>query len=174
MKRTLAGQRVQNWNVLDLKPMHRALLRRMVNASEDNISSQMESRTEIRWHQDSLLNSDDHALLVTLRRPGVLIVDRDALCQRVAENRAFDTVLEALHLRFCDQIRLLWHWSLRGKQDLMWCTEMAMDGVISDPQSLVLWSRVCKRKGKVIEGQNNTLLSGIRLPTLAAPTSTIT
>jgi len=174
MKRTLASQRVQNWNVLDLKPMHRGLLRRLVNATEDNMGSQIERSAEIRWHQDSLLNSDDQALLVMLRRPGVLIVDRDALCQRVAENRAFDTVLEALHLRYCDQIRLLWHWSLRGKQDLLWCTEMAMDGVINDPQSLVLWSRVCKRKAKVIEGQNNTLLSGIRLPTLAAPTPTIT
>ena len=174
MKRTLASQRVQNWNVLDLKPMHRGLLRRLVNATEDNMDSQIERSAEIRWHQDSLLNSDDQALLVMLRRPGVLIVDRDALCQRVAENRAFDTVLEALHLRYCDQIRLLWHWSLQGKQDLLWCTEMAMDGVINDPQSLVLWSRVCMRKGKVIEGQNNTLLSGIRLPMLAAPTPLIT
>jgi|GEM_PF-1495823 len=173
MKQTLANQCVQNWNFLDLKPMHRALLRRMVNATEDNMGSQMERRTEIHWHHESLLNSDEQALLSMLRRPGVLIVDRDALCQRVVKNRAFDTVLEALQLRFCDQIRLLWHWSLRGKQDLLWCTEMAMDGVISDPQSLVLWSRVCIRKGKVIEGQNNTLLSGIRLPTLVFPTPTV-
>lgn len=173
MKKTLTSQRVQIWNVLDLKPMHRALLRRMVNATEDNGGAQMESRTEIRWQQGSLLKSDDHALSM-LRSPGVLIVDRDALCQRVAENRAFDTVLEALYLRNCDQIRLLWHWSLRGKQDLLWCTEMAMDGAMSDPQSLVVWSRVCRRKGKVIEDQNNTLLTGIRLPTFALPTPTST
>jgi len=113
-------------------------------------------------------------LLAMLRRPGVLIVDRHAHRQRVVENRASDTVLEALHLRFRDQIRLLWHWSLQGKQDLLWCTEMAMDGVISDPQSLVLWSRVCMRNGKVIEDQNNTLLSGIQLPTLGFQTPTIT
>ena len=174
MKQTLTTQLVQNWNILDLKPMHRASLRRMVNATEDNMGSPIETRAEIRWHQESLVNSDEQELLAMLRRPGVLIIDRDALCRRIAENRAFDTVLEALHLRFCDQIRLLWHWSLRGKQDLLWCTEMAMDGVISDPQSLVLWSRVCMRKGKVIEGQTNTLLSGIRLPTLAAPNPTIT
>ena len=174
MKQTLANQRVQNWNFLDLKPMHRALLRRMVNATEDNMGSQIAGRTEIHWHHESLLSSNDQALLTMLRRPGVLIIDRDTLCQRMVKNRAFDTVLEALHLRFCDQIRLLWHWSMRGKQDLLWCTEMAMDGVISDPQSLVLWSRVCMRKGKVIEEQNNTLLSGIRLPTLAFPTPKIT
>ena len=113
-------------------------------------------------------------MLALLQRPGVLVVDRDAFVQRVVENRVFDPILDALHRRFIDQIRLVWHWSLRGKQDLLWCTEMAMDGVINDPRSLALWSRVCRRKGKSYEGQSNTLLSGIRLPSLAVSNPTLT
>ena len=174
MKQTLASQRMQDWSLLDLKPMHRVLLRRIVNPPEANVVPQLERKTEFRWYHESLRNSDDQALLAMLQRPGVLIVDHDALVQRVIENRDFDPVLDALHYRFLDQIRLLWHWSLRGKQDLLWCTEMAMDGVVSDPKSLVLWSRTCRRKGKTTEGQSNPLVSGIRLPSLAVSNPTLT
>ena len=174
MKRTLANQRIQDWSLLDLKPMHRALLRRMVDPPEANTEGQVEKAMEFRWHQVSMLSTNEANLLEMVRRPGVLIVDRDALLKRVFENRGNEQLMDAMHRRCRDQIRLLWHWSLRGKQDLLWCTEMAFDGVISDPRSLVLWSDVCMRKGKVIEGQSNLLLSGIHLPTLASPNPTIT
>lgn len=182
MKKTLASQQNQDWNLLDMKPMHRALLRRtvdpivnpIVNSNDANTGAQLDRKIEFRWYHESLRSSDDHALLALLQRPGVLVVDRDAFVQRVVENRVFDPVLDALHRRSIDQIRLVWHWSLRGKQDLLWCTEMAMDGVINDPRSLALWSRVCRRKGKCYEGQSNTLLSGIRLPSLAVSNPTLT
>ncbi len=178
MRKTLADQQMQDWSLLDMKPMHRALLRRTVdpiaNPNETNTGTQLERKIEFRWHDESLRSSDDQALLALLQRPGVLIVDRDAFVQRVVENRVFDPVLDALHRRFTDQIRLVWHWSLRGKQDLLWCTEMAMDGVIHDPSSLALWSRICRQKGKSYKGQSNTLLSGIRLPSLAVSNPTLT
>ena len=174
MKKTLASERIQDWSLLDLKPMHRALLRRMVDPPESNQEERTEDMIKLRWHQESFLASDDQKLLAMFRRPGVLIINRDALVRRVVEDLSYDPLLDALHHRCPDQIRLLWHWSLRGKQDLLWCTEMAFVGVISDPRSLILWNGICKRKGKVTEGQGNPLLSGIQLPTLAVPNSAIT
>ena len=98
------------------------------------------------------------------------MVDCDGLMQRVREDRHLDAVVEAIHQRSNNQIRLLWHWSLRGKQDLLWCTEMSFMGVVFDSQSLQQWLLACIRHGKANASQNNTLLSGIQLPKFARPT----
>ncbi len=158
MKLSLDAQQVQAWGLLDLKPMHRALMRRTVETH---------SNLGLEWYVASW-RDNDRALLGLLSRPGVTLVDRDGLIKRTLEARRTDAVIEALHHRSRDQIRLLWHWSLRGKQDLFWCTEMSFDGVISDAQSLSQWLRVCVRLGKTNAG-NNGILDGIELPRISAP-----
>ncbi len=152
--------------------MHRALLRRWAEQTASTVHGPLDRERELVWHLASLSDSSDPVLLECMRRPGVLIVDCDGLSKRVTADRDPDAVLNAIHDRTKDQIRLLWHWSLRGKQDLLWCTELSFDGVISDARSLNQWLRVCLRLGKVIEGQNNRLLQGIELPKLAIPNST--
>ena len=158
MKTSLVAQTVQWWGLLDLKPMHRALLRRSVE--------QISNRA-IDWHVTSWRESDP-TLLEILSRQGVIIIDRCGLMQRTLEARGSDEVVEALHHRSQGQIRLLWHWSLRGKQDLFWCTRMSFEGVISDAESLTQWLRVCVRHGRTIESKSNMLLNGIQLPRITA------
>ncbi len=158
MKQSLASQRVQAWGLLELKPMHRTMLRRSVESN---------SKLGLEWNVASW-RDNDQALLELLSQPGVIVVDRDGLMERTLEARGTDAVIEALHHRSRGQIRLLWHWSLRGKQDLFWCTEMSFEGVVSDPQSMMQWLRVCVRLGKTKEGING-LLNGIEFPRIIAP-----
>lgn len=172
MKRTLAQQWVQDWGLLDLRPMHRALLRSSVAqlVCADPTDPKMHYKRDVSWHVESWRDSSDQALLDTMRRPGVLVVDFHGLVQRVREDRPRDALLDAIYHRSNCQIRLLWHWSLRGKQDLLWCTEMSFEGVVCDSQSLQQWLRACIRHGNANASQNNTLLSGIQLPKFARPT----
>lgn len=172
MKTTLATQLVQVWSLLDLRPTHRALLRHSAEQMVKTVHSQSDRKRKLAWHVASLRDSSDQVLLETMRRPGLLIVDLEGLMQRVIEGRASDAVINATHNRWNGQIRLLWHWSLQGKQDLMWCTERSFDGVIWDARTLKQWLRVCMRHGELIEGQSNTLLNGIELPRLASPKPT--
>ena len=171
MKQTLAQHWMQDWGLLDLRPMHRALLRRsmdqLMRTEPTNPKTHFER--EVSWHIESWRDSSDQALLDIMSRPGVLVVDFDGLAERVREDRQRDAVLDAIHHRSNCQIRLLWHWSLRGKKDLLWCTEMSFDGVIYQGQSLHQWLRACLRHGKGSKCQSNTLLSGIQLPNLVAP-----
>ena len=167
MKQTLAHQLVHDWGLLDLRPMHRALLRRSAEQLVSADKNWMDSKGEIAWHIESWRDSSDQAMLEMMCRPGVLMVDCDGLMQRIREDRVRDPVVEAIHQRSHNQIRLLWHWSLRGKQDLLWCTEMSFEGVVCDSQSLQQWLRACMRHGKCNASQNNMLLSGIQLPKLA-------
>lgn len=170
MKQTLAHQLVQDWGLLDLRPMHRALLRRSAEHLVIADKNWMNSKGEIAWHIESWRESSDQVLLEMMYRPGVLMVDCDGLMQRVREDRHRDAVVEAIHQQSNNQIRLLWHWSLRGKQDLLWCTEMFFEGVVCDSQSLQQWLRACIRHGNANTIQNNTLLTGIQLPKFARPT----
>lgn len=172
MKKTLATQLVLDWSLLDLRPMHRALLRRWAEQAASTAQGPLDRKRELVWHLASLSDSSDPVLLEAMYRPGVLLVDSDGLSKRVMAARDRDAVLNAVYHRTKNQIRLLWHWSLHGKQDLLWCTELSFDGVISDARSLNQWLRVCLRNGKVIEGQSNRLLQGIELPKLAFPSST--
>jgi hypothetical protein len=172
MKKTLATQLVQDWSLLGLRPMHRALLRRWAEQAASTVQGPLDRKRELVWHLASLSDSSDPELLAAMCRPGVLIVDCEGLSKRVLADRVRDAVLNAVHHRTNDQIRLVWHWSLHGKQDLLWCTELSFDGVISDARSLTQWLRVCLRRGKVVEGQSNRLLQGIELPKLALPNST--
>ena len=169
MKQTLAYQLVLDWGLLDLRPMHRALIRRSTEQLVSSDKNRLDCRGEIAWHLESWQETSDQALLEMLCRPGVLMVDCDGLMLRAREDRQPDAVLEAIHQRANNQIRLLWHWSLRGKQDLLWCTEMSFMGVVFDSQSLQQWLHACIRHGKANASQNNTLLSGIQLPNLATP-----
>ncbi len=164
MKKTIAAQLLQDWSLLDLRPLHRALLRRLAEQFAQTIQDPSNRKREIVWHVAGLRDSSDGELLEAMLRSGVLIVDCDGLLERVMAGRDKDTVLNAIHNRSQKQIRLLWHWSLRGKQDLLWCTELSFDGVISDVRSLNQWLRVCLRQGKAIEVQSNSLLQGIELP----------
>ena len=174
MKQTLTQQWVQDWGLLDLRPMHRALLRRTVAQLERTGAPdpKMQCEREVSWHIESWRDSSDQALLEMIRRPGVLVVDFDGLVKRVREDRQRDTQLDAIHHRSNCQIRLLWHWSLQGKKDLLWCTEMSFDGVIYEGQTLHQWLRACLRQGTGRKFQSSSLLTGIQLPNLVTPNMT--
>lgn len=171
MKKTLAQHWIQDWGLLDLRPMHRALLRRSMDqlVRTDPANPKMHSDREVSWHIEGWRDSSDQALLDMMRRPGVLVIDYDELAKRLREGRKRDAVLDAIQHRSNCQIRLLWHWSLRGRKDLLWCTEMSFDGVIYEGQSLHQWLRACLRHGKGRKFQNNAILSGIQLPSLVTP-----
>ncbi len=169
MKQTLALQLVQDWGLLDLRPMHRALIRRSAEQLVSAEKNRMDGKRAIAWHIAGWRDSSDQALLEMIYRPGVLMVDCGGLMQRVSEDRHRDAVVEAIHRRSNNQIRLLWHWSLQGKPDLLWCTEMSFEGVVCDAQSLHQWLLACIRLGKAQASQNNLLLSSIQLPKLATP-----
>jgi len=101
----------------------------------------------------------------------VLIIDSDELVRKIENQQASDLNLDLLYQRSNAQIRLLWNWCKRGKEDLMWCTEMSFVGVICDLASMNRWLRVCLKQGKIIEGQSNTLLRDLQLPKMAHTSS---
>ena len=80
MKHSLDSKTVQMWGLLDLKPMHRALLRRSV----EPIGNQ-----GLHW-QVASWRENDQALLEMMSRQSVLIVDRNGLIQRTLEARSKD------------------------------------------------------------------------------------
>jgi len=167
MKTSLAPQRVQSWSLFGMKPMHRALLRR---TAEQVVSTSKESAAspfEITW---AVFDSNDpthHSFSISLSRPGLLIIDSEELVRRIRNHQVSESSLDLLYQRSNAQIRLLWNWCKRGKEDLMWCTELSFDGVICDLASMNRWIRVCLKQGKIIEGQPNTLLRDLQLPKIA-------
>ncbi len=194
---TLTKQSVQDWGLLGLRPMHRALVRRYVVQKTLNPLA-MPVQQSVVWHLaswhskaycggpaylDQGQSDCENLLLSSLHRTGVLVVERAGLLQRVKEDRQDDLLLAELHRsshrssqdrshgRSYRQIRLLWNWSLRGMQDLAWCTELSFDGVIHDAGSLMKWVRVCLAQGKAYECQQNSLLRDLHMPELVAPTT---
>ena len=169
MIRTLAKQSVQDWGLLGLRPMHRALVRRSVEQMVANHQRPMPSQQAVAWHLQQWGEDCEPLQLTMFNRAGVLLVDRAGLLQRVHLNRQNDPVLAELHCRSHPQIRLLWNWSIRGRQDLVWCTELSFDGVINDARSLLEWLPVCLTRGRSYDRQRNGLLRDLHLPTLVAP-----
>ena len=147
--------------------MHRALLRRTVEQAAMPFLNMQAPGFELAWHVVDSSEGTEQMFIEGLRRPGILIVDCDTLVRRVEHSAINAPVIQSLYERSNDQIRLLWHWSNRGKEDLVWCTEKTFDGVIFDLSSLSQWVRVCLKRGKVIEGQRNILLRDLQLPRIA-------
>lgn len=160
MKRTLAVDASQNWSLVGLKPAHRALFRTRIEwlASKhfgDKSPPCLCWRTIPNQPAESIEESAS-SLNEVLRSPGILAIDRDWLLSpdgRVPQSTAH-------------QIRILWSWSYRGKQDTFWSTEVGLDGVVHDILSLTLWGKVCLQKGFTCLSQRNPLISGIELPTV--------
>ncbi len=169
MKRTLAKQTVQDWSLLGLKPMHRALLRRCVELHNSTQNGTMPSERSVAWYVESWDSTCEKSILHILNRPGILLLDCNGLIERAQVKKALDPFLFALYRRSNPQIRLIWNWTLQGKQDLRWCTEMSFDGVIHDARSLMMWLPVCLRQGKSSTSQLNSFLRGVELPHLGKP-----
>jgi len=160
MKRTLQTQLVQNWTLAGMKPMHRALVRRTVQS----IFVKSNVALSLSWHVEERL------LLESMFRPGVLILDRstmlDAFAVQPPNSSSARQVANEVKNRSTNQIRLLWSWTLRGQQDLLWCTELSFAGAIHDIPSLERWSRVCLGQAKQVEVPGNAIIAGIQLPKL--------
>jgi len=173
MKRTLQPQLVQNWTLIGLKPMHRALVRSTAQTSAANSNKEFAAQWIAIDRDRALLpanntseTSASHPSIPSLAGPGVVIVDRDIYFDQIG-GRLFDPrISSCTEDRSPCQIRLLWSWSLRGKRDLLWCTELNFDGVIHDIQSLQQWTRACLKHAKVLVEKEDSLISGIRLPPL--------
>lgn len=167
MKTNLEPQRVLSWSLLGLKPMHRALLRRTAEQLAVPLEETSEKRGELTWcsFDTNQSVSDCFAL------PGILIIDSDELAKRMQNQSSDESNLGLLYQRSTVQIRLLWNWCYRGKESLMWCTELSFDGVIYDLASMNRWVRICLSRGKVSQGQGNVLLRDLQLPTIAPRTS---
>lgn len=101
-------------------------------------------------------------------------MDSNELLSRIEKRQWSDSDIGLLYQRSNVQIRLLWNWSDRGENDLMWCTELSFDGVVSDLASMTRWLRICLERGNVTQGQPNGLLRELQLPYLAPiPTSLV-
>lgn len=167
MKTNLEPQRVLSWSLLGLKPMQRALLRRTAEQLAFPINESSEKRCELTWCSFDTNQSVSDCFA----QPGILIIDCDALAERMQNQSGEESNLGLLYQRSNGQIRLLWNWCNRGKESLMWCTELCFDGVIYDLASMNRWVRICLSRGKVSQGQHNVLLRDLRLPAIAPRTS---
>jgi len=180
MKKSLEASLIQEWCLVGMKPMHRALLRTQVaNAAAaltpDAAGEKKLIGREFAWHVLSNQRSTgegtqsqvaDSQLSDWMVRLGIVVVDRKTALDQSKNGCVGDRWFGSSHHRSIHQIRLLWHWSLRGKQDLLWCTEKGFDGIIYNPESLRQWVRVCIRNGKANAVQNNWFLKCIELPKL--------
>ncbi len=169
MKRTLAKQTVQDWSLLGLKPMHRALVRRCVEQTNAVHQRTLQGQRKVAWSLDPWDWHREQSLLPILDRTGILIIECKGLLERAKVVEPIDPFLVALQRRSNAQIRLVWNWTLQGKKDLQWCTEMSFDGVVHDARSLMTWLPICLRHGKSRERQLNSLLRDIELPPLITP-----
>ena len=169
MKTSLEPQQVQSWSLLGMKPMHRALLRRTVEQAAIPLTEAAASRFEIAW-SDFASNQPDSNCFA---RPGVLIIDRDTLNKRIEEHEGCELSIGTYYQSSKAQIRLLWNWCKRGKEDLIWCTELSFDGVIYDLASMNRWIPVCLKRGRIIQSQNNLLLRDLQLPTVSPRSSSL-
>ncbi len=169
MKTSIEPQQVQSWNLLGMKPMHRALLRRTVERAAIPLTESAASRFELIWNDLAANQSDSDCF----SRPGVLMIDRGTLTKRIEDREGSEFNLDMYYQRSNAQIRLLWNWSKRGKEDLIWCTEFSFDGVIYDLASMNRWVRVCLKRGRIIQGQNNFLLRDLQLPTISPRSSSL-
>ncbi len=153
--------------------MHRAIVRQAVHS---NITGLLKNEIQIVWRTLNTNNDhDEKSNEVNLRDEnvwdiprvnGVVVIDRDALRDRLdklAQNGRREIPIFA---RPMEQIRLLWSWSFRGKEDLSWCTELAFAGVLYDAESVGHWARACVKRGPIQTSQTNPLISGIELPPL--------
>ncbi len=161
MKRTLQPQLVQNWTLAGMKPMHRALVRRTVQS----LFVKANVAFSLLWHVEEFSHWE------TMLRPGVLILDRESMLDAIAvpppNSPSAKEITKEVANRSINQIRLLWSWTLQGKKDFLWCTELSFAGVIHDIPSLERWSRACLGKAKQVEVPGNSILAGIQLPTLS-------
>ena len=156
MKRTLRPQLVQYWTLAGMRPMHRALVRRTVQSMFEKANHSF----SLTWHVEGLSSSE------TMFRPGVLIIDRDTMFDALSSPKTNKRFANEIKNRSTNQIRLLWSWSLRGRQDLLWCTELSFAGVMHDNLSVEQWCRVCLDAAHQVEIPGNFILAGIQLPML--------
>ncbi len=171
MKTNIQFQQVQYWSLLGIKPMHRALLRRTVEQVSIPLMDAAASPFELTWCVFEATTNETR--LECFERPGVLIIDRDTLTKQIGDHEAVDLNPNLYCERSNRQIRLLWDWCKRGKEDLMWCTELSFCGVIYDVESMNRWVRVCLKRGKVIQSQNNLLLRDLQLPKISLRSSVL-
>lgn len=171
MKTNLQSQQVQYWSLLGIKPMQRALLRRTVEQVAIPLRNAVAPPFELTCSIFEATTNETR--LECFERPGVLIIDRDTLTKQIGDHEAADLTRNLYSERSTAQIRLLWNWCKRGKEDLMWCTELSLDGVIYDLESMNRWVRVCLKRGKVIQSQNNLLLRDLQLPKISLRSSVL-
>jgi hypothetical protein len=166
MKTTIALDRVQDWMLVGLKPMHRAILRNQVQST---ISRRSDSQPlpYLSWHTINDDTSTSNEIDGPLWQSSVVVVDRDWLTAKLQDEAFRQNVLDRWTRNPRPQIRLLWSWTAGTKNDMDWCTELGLHGVLFDSLSLQCWCRVAIRSGLVHLSQSNPILSGIQLPTLA-------
>ena len=164
--RTLSPQLIQNWTLIALAPMHRAIVRGAVQRSNEAFNRLQSRPIGLDWHVESSIEGGDFrsATDPSLQTSGIFLLDRNAVLEAIKTEHTRIALTKAITSRSSEQIRLLWSWSWHGNQDTAWCTEFGFDGVIHDIESMDRWSRICVRSGQVHESQTNPLLAGIRLP----------
>jgi hypothetical protein len=164
MLRTFELPTFQHWTLLGLKPMQRALIRRVVEAKAIDARAMRSLRWTIIEPSASVALNEDWSQDCLGNRPGVVIIDREYWIHRISDTSHESDIAESWINRSNSQIRLLWSWSAQGNLDLLWCTELCCDGVIFDIKTLHRWTRVCLDRAGVSANNQDSLLSGIVLP----------
>jgi hypothetical protein len=170
MKTSLEPQQVQSWGLVGIKPMHRALLRNTVERAAPP-TSEGASLIELTWTVFD--HSANHLHLEIFDRTSVVIIGKDTLSKQFEIDGGNELVNDRYNRRANAQIRLLWNWCQRGREDLMWCTELSFDGVIYDLASMYRWGRVCLKRARVIQSQNHLLLRDLQLPRISPNPSSL-
>ncbi|MCY2984538.1 MAG: hypothetical protein NTY15_13015 [Planctomycetota bacterium] len=171
MKTNLEPSRVQWWSLLGIKPMHRALLRRTVERAAIPLTEAAASRIELKWSNFEATMNQSH--LECFDGSSIQIIDRNILFKRIEDHKGNEVSPEMDCQRSNAQIRLLWNWCKRGKEDLMWCTELSFDGCIYDLASMHRWVRVCLKHGRISQSQNNLILRDLQLPKILPSSSSL-
>lgn len=174
---------LQRWQLIGLKPMHQALVRRLATRdalAASNRPAFCESRLaigatamvpngwsgcELEWSTQSKL--DSIGPWISRSQADVIIIERGMMLDWLdcnhndeAEMRLPSPVARATPLR------LLWSWSEWGARDLAWVSPWFARGVIHNAATLEAWVRSALCHGTKHPKPPHPLLRDLKLPLL--------
>lgn len=161
----------QEWSLVGIAALHRAIIRRTVLSQLERMPAVLEIKWTVTEIASSALpevqNAWSKERMPTRICPeprSVELLSRDRFLKILRENE------NGYRPKACpssaSRIRLLWDWSSRGMWDLRWCTELGFAGVVYDVTTLEAWVRIALNKAPTCTSDSHAFTAGITLPQL--------
>jgi len=145
------AEKTQSWQLHGLRPMHRALVRRIAETMA------IQSDLRLLWSVHPMLPSRTDWFVP--KEPCICMIDVDLwTATQNASGWELDRATSSLDLWSSSSIRLLWSWARSNACDLAWASSVGFAGVISDALSLHAWARTSLTRGAHLMRTNNPLL----------------